>query len=74
MPEKIRAPPRKPWLVDGALVMTFDFDTVPQRLGTDSQKWQKYAGRDVLPLWVADMDFKSSPAILAALHLSLIHI
>ncbi|MBP6508466.1 MAG: PatB family C-S lyase [Opitutaceae bacterium] len=48
--------------------MTFDFDTVPQRLGTDSQKWQKYAGRDVLPLWVADMDFKSSPAILAALH------
>ncbi len=48
--------------------MTFDFDTVPQRLGTDSQKWQKYAGRDVLPLWVADMDFKSSPAIVAALH------
>ena len=48
--------------------MTFDFDTVPQRLGTDSQKWQKYAGREVLPLWVADMDFKSSPAIIAALH------
>lgn len=48
--------------------MTFDFDTVPERLGTDSQKWQKYAGRDILPLWVADMDFKSSPAIVAALH------
>jgi cystathionine beta-lyase len=47
--------------------MTFDFDHVPQRLGTDSQKWQKYAGRDILPLWVADMDFKSSPAIVAAL-------
>lgn len=47
--------------------MQFDFDTVPQRLGTDSQKWQKYAGRDILPLWVADMDFKSSPAILDAL-------
>ncbi len=46
---------------------SFDFDTVPQRLGTDSQKWQKYAGRDVLPLWVADMDFKSPPAIIAAL-------
>ncbi|MBS0630785.1 MAG: PatB family C-S lyase [Verrucomicrobia bacterium] len=46
--------------------MTFDFDTVPQRLGTDSQKWQKYAGRDILPLWVADMDFKSSPAIIDA--------
>ena len=38
--------------------MTFNFDHVPQRLGTDSQKWQKYAGRDILPLWVADMDFR----------------
>jgi cystathionine beta-lyase len=48
--------------------MTFDFDTPIVRAGTDSQKWQKYAGRDVLPMWVADMDFKSSPAIIAALH------
>ncbi len=47
--------------------MTFDFDTPPERRGTDSQKWQKYAGRDVLPLWVADMDFVSPPAIVAAL-------
>lgn len=47
--------------------MTFDFDTVIERRGTDSQKWQKYAGRDVMPLWVADMDFKSPPAIIAAL-------
>ncbi len=46
----------------------FDFDTVPVRLGTDSQKWQKYAGKDILPMWVADMDFRSSPAILDALH------
>ncbi|WP_414664542.1 MalY/PatB family protein [Horticoccus sp. 23ND18S-11] len=47
---------------------SFDFDTVPERRGTDSQKWQKYAGRDILPLWVADMDFKSAPAIIEALH------
>src|SRR5436190_19267968 len=47
---------------------SFDFDTVTERRGTDSQKWQKYAGRDVLPLWVADMDFKSPPAISEALH------
>jgi cystathionine beta-lyase len=47
--------------------MTFDFDTVPDRRGTDSQKWQKYAGRDVLPLWVADMDFPAPPAVLDAL-------
>ena len=47
--------------------MQFDFDTVPSRLGTDSQKWQKYANRDVLPLWVADMDFRSPPAVIDAL-------
>lgn len=48
--------------------MSFDFDTIPQRHSTDSQKWQKYAGKDILPLWVADMDFRSSPAIIQALH------
>jgi cysteine-S-conjugate beta-lyase len=48
--------------------MTFDFEQPPERLGTDSQKWQKYAGRDVLPLWVADMDFRSAPAIIESLH------
>ena len=48
--------------------MSFDFDTVLPRLGTDSQKWQKYEGRDILPLWVADMDFRSPPAIVEALH------
>lgn len=48
--------------------MTFNFDTPPDRRGTDSQKWQKYAGRDILPMWVADMDFESPPAIAEALH------
>jgi len=48
--------------------MSFDFDTPPDRRATDSQKWQKYAGRDILPMWVADMDFRSPPAILEALH------
>lgn len=47
--------------------MQFDFDTVLERRGTDSQKWQKYQGRDILPMWVADMDFKSPPAIIEAL-------
>jgi len=53
--------------------MHFDFDTPVDRTGTDSQKWQKYAGRDILPLWVADMDFKCAPAILAALHARVDH-
>jgi cysteine-S-conjugate beta-lyase len=47
--------------------MTFNFDTLPDRRGTDSQKWQKFAGRDVLPMWVADMDFMSAPAIVQAI-------
>jgi cystathionine beta-lyase len=51
----------------------FDFDHAPERRGTDSQKWQKYAGRDVLPLWVADMDFKSPPAVIEALHARVEH-
>src|SRR3954447_26029317 len=51
----------------------FDFDHPPERGGTDSQKWQKYAGQDVLPMWVADMDFKSSPAIIEALHHRVAH-
>ena len=46
--------------------MNFDFDTPPERRDTDSQKWQKYAGRDILPLWVADMDFRSPPALVEA--------
>lgn len=45
----------------------FDFDTVCERRGGDSLKWNKYADRDVLPLWVADMDFAAPPAILDAL-------
>jgi len=53
--------------------MSFDFDTPPDRQNTDSQKWQKYAGRDVLPMWVADMDFQSPPAILDALRRRIDH-
>jgi cystathionine beta-lyase len=45
----------------------FDFERVIDRRGGDSLKWNRYAGRDVLPLWVADMDFAAPPAIIAAL-------
>lgn len=47
--------------------MPFDFDSVPDRRGGDSLKWGKYPGRDVIPMWVADMDFTAPPAVLAAL-------
>ncbi|NWG30626.1 MAG: putative C-S lyase [Rhodocyclaceae bacterium] len=42
--------------------MSGDFVPAP-----DSLRWRKYAGRDVIPLWVADMDFPAPPAVVAAL-------
>jgi len=51
----------------------FDFDTPVERRGSDSYKWSRYAGRDVLPLWVADMDFASPPAVLTALQERVAH-
>lgn len=33
----------------------------------DSTRWRKYAGRDVIPLWIADMDFPAPPEVVAAL-------
>ena len=47
--------------------MTYDFTNCPNRSGTGSLKWERYSGRDVLPMWVADMDFVSAPEIVAAL-------
>jgi len=46
----------------------FDFDTLLKRRGTASLKWEKYKARDIIPLWVADMDFRSPPAVIEALH------
>lgn len=53
--------------------MHFDFDAPVERAGTDSEKWMKYAGRDILPLWVADMDFAAPPAIIDALQARVAH-
>ena len=44
------------------------FDQPIDRRDSDSIKWGKYAGRDILPLWVADMDFAAPPPVIAALH------
>jgi len=46
--------------------MKYDFTTLPARSGTGSLKWDRYAA-DVLPMWVADMDFLSPPEIVEAL-------
>ncbi|MBW2479874.1 MAG: PatB family C-S lyase [Deltaproteobacteria bacterium] len=45
----------------------FDFDTPAERRGTASMKWEKYKDRDVIPMWVADMDFRSPPAVIRAI-------
>jgi cystathionine beta-lyase len=45
----------------------FDFDTLVERRGTASLKWDRYKERDIIPMWVADMDFKSPPAVIRAL-------
>jgi len=49
------------------------FDQPIDRRNSDSIKWGKYAGRDVLPLWVADMDFAAPPAVVATLSERIAH-
>ncbi len=49
-----------------------DFDTVINRRCSNSVKWKRY-GEDVLPLWVADMDFGAPEPILEALHQAVEH-
>ena len=56
--------------------MGFDFDRVVDRDGTASLKWDGRLdayGSDVLPLWVADMDFPVPPAVLRALEARVAH-
>jgi cystathionine beta-lyase len=50
-----------------------DFDTVISRKNTASQKWDKYRDQDVLPFWVADMDFKLAAPIQKALEERVAH-
>ena len=47
--------------------MKYDFDTPILRRGTDSYKWDSAEREDILPMWVADMDFRTAPAIIEAL-------
>jgi cystathionine beta-lyase len=51
----------------------YDFDSSPERTGTSSDKWAMYEERGILPFWLADMDFKSPPEIVEALHKRIEH-
>jgi len=60
---------------------TFDFDTLVDRTRSNSIKWgapgasltPEQAAANPLPMWIADMDFKSPPAVIAALHEAVSH-
>ncbi|MGI6368656.1 MAG: MalY/PatB family protein [Anaerolineae bacterium] len=52
--------------------MSFDWNCVIDRLDSDSAKWHRY-GPDVIPLWVADMDFCAPPAVISALQQRVAH-
>lgn len=46
---------------------TYNFDEIIPRRGSGSYKWDTPERDDILPLWVADMDFRTAPAIVEAL-------
>ena len=51
----------------------FDFDEVVERRGTGCVKWDECPNDGVIPLWVADMDFRVAPAIQKALEQRVAH-
>ena len=53
--------------------MEYDFDTVIPRRGTNSYKWDTPEAEGVLPMWVADMDFRTAPSIVKALQRRVSH-
>ena len=45
----------------------YNFDSPPSRRGTNSYKWDTPSADDIIPMWVADMDFPAAPCIIDAL-------
>ena len=54
-------------------MMAYNFDELIDRRGTGCVKWDEAPSADVIPLWVADMDFQAAPAIVAALRRRMEH-
>ncbi len=48
--------------------MKYNFDKTVIRRGSNSYKWDTSEDEEILPLWVADMDFQTAPEIIDALH------
>lgn len=53
--------------------MEYDFSRPTDRRGTDSYKWDSASEADIIPLWVADMDFETFPGITEALQRRVAH-
>ena len=53
--------------MDKRKTMKYDFDKVVGRRNTNSYKWDSMQGDDIIPMWVADMDFPVAPPIQEAL-------
>lgn len=53
--------------------MEYDFSRPTERRGTDSYKWNSAPETDIIPLWVADMDFETFPGITEALQRRVAH-
>ena len=53
--------------------MEYDFSRPTDRRGTDSYKWDSAPEADIIPLWVADMDFETFPSITEALQRRVAH-
>ena len=57
--------------------MNYNFDEIINRKGTDSVKWDAVEGRwgrnDLIPMWVADMDFRTATFVIDALKKRLEH-
>ena len=49
------------------------FDTPVERRATSSMKWEKYGEQDIIPMWVADTDFKAPQAVMDALNERISH-
>ena len=48
------------------IIMAYNFDKIIDRSNTQSLKWLRHKGQDVIPMWLADMDFECPPEVVSA--------
>ena len=53
--------------------MNYNFDKLIDRSKTESLKWLRHEGTDVIPMWLADMDFECPPEVVEAVKIRASH-